>query len=132
MATNRRAAPEGITDNDKLMGLLSYIIAVIVPLVVLATESKDRPFQRYHAVQSLGITVFWVVAGVVLIVVTGCLTAASAGLLGPIVLLLSLCLSFLWLVPVALHIYWAVLAYQGQLFDIPSLSDFMRKQGWLQ
>lgn len=127
MATNRRAAPEGTTDNDKLMGLLSYIVTVIVPLIVLLTESKERPFQRYHAVQSLGIAVFWVAASVVVSILFIDLGTATGGLF----LLLAPCFSIIWLVPLALHIYWGVLAYRGQYFDIPVLSDFMRKQGWL-
>ena len=127
MATNRRAAPEGTTDNDKLMGLLSYIIAVIVPLVILFSESREKPFQRYHAVQSLGITVFWVAAAIVLSILFACLGTVTGGLL----LALTPCFAIIWLVPVVLHIYWGILAYQGQLFDIPALSDFMRKQGWL-
>ena len=127
MATNRRAAPEGTSDNDRLMALLSYIITVIVPLIVLVTEGKERPFQRYHAIQSLGVTVFWIVAAVVLGILFTCIGAATGG----IALLLAPCFTIIWLVPVVLHIYWAILAYQGQLFDIPALSDFMRKQNWL-
>jgi uncharacterized membrane protein len=27
--------------------------------------------------------------------------------------------------------YWAYLAYQGQIVNIPILTDFARKQGWV-
>ena len=63
-----------LADNDdRLIALLSYatqiIIPVIMPAIVLLSESsKKRPFQRYHAVQSLAFTVvFWallVLAGI--------------------------------------------------------------------
>nr|MBP6440007.1 hypothetical protein [Caldilineaceae bacterium] len=56
--------PEANSD-DRLIALLSYvtqiIIPVIMPLIVLLSESSNkRPFQRYHAVQSLAFAaVFW-------------------------------------------------------------------------
>jgi hypothetical protein len=51
--------------DDRLIALLSYVtqllLPVIMPIIVLLSESsKKRPFQRYHAVQSLALTlVFW-------------------------------------------------------------------------
>ena len=49
--------------DDRLIALLSYatqiVIPVIMPIIVLLSESsKKRPFQRYHAVQSLAFVVF--------------------------------------------------------------------------
>ncbi|NLE75176.1 MAG: hypothetical protein GX605_00295, partial [Chloroflexi bacterium] len=57
------AAERGAVDeNDKLMAAISYIVAVIVPIIILASESaRVRPFQRYHAIQSLGLSVVSVV-----------------------------------------------------------------------
>ncbi|MGC8787917.1 MAG: hypothetical protein ACP5Q1_10875, partial [Anaerolineae bacterium] len=48
-----------VTDTDRLMAALAYATQVIVPVVVpavmlLAEESKKRPFQKFHAIQSLG------------------------------------------------------------------------------
>ena len=74
-----------ITDNDKTMGLLCYLIGVLVPLVVLLSETgKVRAFQRYHAIQSLGLSAVWLVFGLILCVPFCALEAVSAvgGLLG--------------------------------------------------
>lgn len=121
-----------ITDNDKLMGLLSYVIWLIVPLVVLLTEAgKTRAFQRYHAIQSLGVLV---AAGIFEVVISlfGCLAtsvlgAVTAGLGS----LLGFCLLPIYLVPWAVSIYYGIRAYQGQYVEIPYLTSFMTQQGWL-
>ena len=33
---------------------------------------------------------------------------------------------------IVLTFYWAYLAYQGQYFDIPGLTPFLKGQGWLE
>jgi uncharacterized membrane protein len=121
-----------ITDNDKLMGLLSYVIWLIVPLIVLLTEAgKTRAFQRYHAIQSLGVVVAAVIFEVV-ISVFGCLAtfvlgAVTAGLGS----LLGVCLVPIYVVPWVVAIYYGIRAYQGQYVEIPYLTKFMTQQGWL-
>jgi len=47
---------EEITSNDKILGALCYLVW-IVAVVVLLTDMKERPFLKYHAVQSLALTV---------------------------------------------------------------------------
>ena len=43
-----------ITDNDKTMALLAHMLGLIVPLIILLSESKkNRSFQHYHAINSL-------------------------------------------------------------------------------
>jgi len=39
----------------------------------------------------------------------------------------GLCFPLLWLV----FLYWAYLAYQGQLFEIPLVTKFLQNQGWI-
>ena len=52
------AAPEG-TDDDRLLSMLAWLTMVILQLPVvsviqlLSANTKDRPFQRHHAVTSL-------------------------------------------------------------------------------
>jgi hypothetical protein len=38
----------------------------------------------------------------------------------------GLCVPVLWLV----FLYWAYQAYQGQMVNIPVLSNFIKNQGW--
>ncbi len=123
---------QAITDNDKLMGLLSYVIWLVVPLVVLLSESgKSRAFQRYHAIQSLGVLVVAVIFDVV-VSICGCLgSTVAAAVTAGIGSLLSVCLIPLFFVPWAVSIYYGIQAYQGKYVEIPYLTKFMTQQGWL-
>ena len=116
-----------INDNDKLIAALSYPIWFIA-LVPLLTEGKNRPFQKYHAVQSLVLNIaLWIIIMLlvcILSVVLGAVTFFLAGL-GAIC---GLCPMLLWLIT----FYYAYLAYQGKYFEIPVLTDFIVKQGWVQ
>lgn len=119
-----------VTDNDKLMAALAYATQVIVPIIVpavmlLAEESKKRPFQKFHAIQSLGFLVAAVVYEVLAVIVFTVLTVVSAGCLGCI-------LWVLFLVPVVPAFYYAWQAYKGLYFKIPFLTDFMVNSKWLE
>ncbi len=95
--------------NDKLLAALSYPIGFIISLIILLTDMKARPFMKYHAIQSLAINlVLWIVIGV-----TAPFTCGISGLL--------------WFVT----LYWAYLAYQGQMFVIPVVTDFLKGQKWI-
>jgi uncharacterized membrane protein len=97
-----------VTSDDKLWGLLSYIFTPLVPLIVLLMEDKkNRPFLRYHAIQSLA---FGVVMMITYVVVIGC------------------CLSPIYLVAA---IYYGIKAYNGEYVTIPFLTDFCKQQKWL-
>ncbi len=101
-----------ITSNDKLMAALSYPIGIVAIIILLVEDMKARPFQKYHAVQALAVNVILIVLSIVLgwTVVLACVPL------------------LLWLVT----FYWAYLAYQGQYFDIPGLTPFLKGQGWLE
>ena len=114
-----------ITNQDKTIAALSYIVGFILSAVVLLTkEMSARPFQRYHAIQALG---FWV-AVVLYEAVMGILACViSATPLAP----LACCLWVAFFLPVVPIAYFAYRAYLGEYFDIPFLTNFMRQQGWL-
>jgi uncharacterized protein len=101
------------TSDDKLWSALGYPIVLIAIIMLLMAEKKARPFIKYHAVQSIA-------ANVVLFVVGAIVSAVTLGIGG-------ICVPLLWLV----FLYWAYLAYQGQLFDIPVVTNFIKKQGWV-
>ncbi|HXF68652.1 MAG TPA: DUF4870 domain-containing protein [Thermoflexus sp.] len=115
LANIRKASSEEAGDQDRLMALLAYIIGIIVPLFILLTDMKNRPFQKYHAVQALvgqvALTVIFFALG--LIPIIGCITP----LLG--------------LAAFVLFIYYGIQAYQGNYFEIPTVTAFARQQGWL-
>lgn len=110
MAQEMGPAPGGeLTDQDKLMAALSYPIPIVAIIILLLEEMKSRPFQKYHAVQSLAINVvLWAV-----IVVTSPFTCGITAIL--------------WFIT----LYWAYLAYQGQYFEIPVITNFIKGQGWV-
>jgi len=128
MARNITDDP-GADDNDKIWSLAAYITQVIVPVIVpvimlVIDPNKDRPFQKYHAVQSLGFLVASFIYEILAGIVFSVLTAVTLGCLAAI-------LWILFLVPVVPAIYYAYLAYQGKRFEMPYLTKFMREQGWL-
>jgi uncharacterized membrane protein len=121
MAEEYTTPPAGdITDNDKLMAALSYPIPLVAIIILIAEDMKSRPFQKFHAVQALAVDI---VLGIV-IVVLGCILAALSFFLG------GLCGTgaiLLWLIT----LYWAYEAYQGKYFELPWLTEFLRRQSWL-
>ena len=110
--------PSGeISDNDKLMAALAYLIPFIVSAIILVSEDlKARTFQRYHAIQSLAVAAVAVIFSLVVCFVSSFLC----------------CFLMVLIIPLAGEIYCAYLAYQGQYFEIPVLTDFMVNQGWLE
>ncbi len=101
-----------INSNDKLLAALSYPIGLVAIIILLVEDMKSRPFQKYHAIQALGVNVVLVVLSTVLMLIpfVGCIVP------------------LLWLVT----FYWAYQAYQGQYFDIPGVTPFLKGQGWLE
>ena len=100
-----------LTSQDKLMAALSYPIGLVAIVILLVEDMKNRPFQKYHAVQALAVNIILVVLWIVL---------------GWTVFLACVPL-LLWLVT----IYWAIKAYQGEIFEIPGLTNFLKGQGWI-
>ena len=121
MAEDYAPPPAGdITDNDKLMAALSYPIFIVAIIILLAEDMKNRPFQRYHAIQALAVNVVLCAVVIVLGCILFALTVFIGGLCGFITPLL-------WLIT----LYWAYEAYQGKYFEIPWLTGFLQSQNWL-
>jgi len=101
-----------ITDDDKLWALLSWIFSPLVPIIVLLMEDKKaRPFIKYNAMQALVfIVVSWAVSAILSAVVIGC---------------------FVWIALLIYQIYLAIQSYNGNWVEVPVLTDFCKKQGWV-
>ena len=105
-----------VTDDDKLWGLLSWLpwVGWVLAIIALVIEpQKNRPFVRHHAIQSLAVNVVLSVLMIVLSIVT-----------------LGICALIFPLVWLAL-IYPAIKAYQGELIELPVITDFCKNQGWI-
>lgn len=100
-----------VTDDDRLWALLSWIFWPVAIIVLLLEDKKQRPFIKYHAVQSLALAVVgWVLSLVLSFVIIGCVVGV------------------VWVIYV---IYLAIKAYQGEWVTIPFITDFCKKQGWI-
>lgn len=110
--TNQDYSPD-ITSDDKLWAALGYPIPLIPIIALLMEEKKDRPFIRYHAVQSLVFNILlWVIIFIFSFVTFG---------IG------SICIPIFWLVT-----FWpAYDSYQGRYTELPVISNFIKNQGWI-
>ncbi|HOU16092.1 MAG TPA: DUF4870 domain-containing protein [Anaerolineae bacterium] len=101
-----------VTDDDKLWALLSWILAPLVPIIVLLLEDKKtRPFIKYNAIQALVVSVVgYVVSSVLSFIIVGCFVGVAV-LVYVIVL--------------------AIQAYQGKWVTVPVVTDFCKGQGWI-
>ena len=103
-----------VTSDDKLWAALSYVFAPIVGVIVLLMEDKKaRPFVKFHAVQSIAASIaLWIVSSVLSAVTLG----FGAICLIPLTIIVLL--------------YWAYQSYQGQMVNIPVVTNFIKSQGW--
>lgn len=111
---NQQFSPNDVTSDDKLWGLLAYLLTPLVPIIILLMEDKkNRPFLKAHNMQAL-------ILGAVEVVLSIILSILSMGILGcilPVVILV-------------INIFLGVKAYQGGVFEIPVITNFVRQQGW--
>ena len=110
--TNQPFSPE-ITSDDKLWAALGYPIPIIPIIALLMDEKKERPFIKYHAVQSLVFNVaLWVVIFVISVVTLG---------IG------AICAPLIWLIT----LWPAYEAYQEKYTELPGITNFIKNQGWV-
>jgi uncharacterized membrane protein len=103
--------PSDVTSNDKVWAGLAYVFPVIVPLIIMLMDDiKERPFVKAHHMQAL-------VWGVALYIISAVLSFT----------VVLACLSFVFYL---VSVYWGYKAYQGETFDIPVITDFVKSQGW--
>lgn len=117
-------AAGGLTDN--LAGLLCYVLGFITGVLFLVLEPYNRnKFIRFHAFQSLFLSLAWIAAWIVLSIIGGILMAAlpfSMWWLWSIVNMVIV-LAFL-----AVWVFLMIKAYQGQRFKLPVIGDLAEKQ----
>jgi uncharacterized membrane protein len=102
-------SPE-ITSDDRLWAALGYPIPIIPIVVLLMEEKKNRPFLRFHAIQSLALNVALYVLMFLL----------------SVTVVLAVCAPLLWLVT----LWPAYDAYKGNYTELPVITNFIKSQGW--
>jgi uncharacterized membrane protein len=102
-----------VTSDDKLWAALGYPIFIIAIIMLFMEDKKNRPFIKFHAVQSLALNlVAWVIT-----IIVSAVTFGIGAICAPVVFLLL--------------IWPAVLAYQGKYFEVPVVTKFLRGQHWI-
>lgn len=92
---------------------LSYVLGVISGIVVLAMKRSDE-FVRFHAIQSIGLSVMWIAGALFLTVIP----------------VLGLILSPFW--GLLMFVIWLVLivkSYQGERYAIPVVGKYIQEVG---
>ncbi len=99
--------------DDRLWAALGYPIPIVALVLLLMEDKREVPFLKYHAVQSIILNVaIWVLIAIVVPLTLG---------FG------AVCAPVLWLVT----LWPAYDSYQGNLTELPLISDFMKNQGWV-
>lgn len=107
---------------ENVAGALSYLLGPITGVAFFIID-RQRPFVRFHAVQSIGVTIVWVVVAVALMIVSTVL--GFIPILGWLVsALLSLGLA---VVGFGLWLWLMYQAYQGKTWEIPGLGSHVRR-----
>jgi uncharacterized membrane protein len=90
-----------VTSDDKLFAALSYALSPLMPIIILLmADKKDRPFIKAHNTQAL---------------ILGIITVVTS----------TFCVGILvWFY----QLYCAYKAYQGELIEIPLISNLVKSQ----
>ncbi|QQS32666.1 MAG: hypothetical protein IPM50_13555 [Acidobacteriota bacterium] len=107
--------------------LLCYLpvclISLIYSIIVIATD-KENTFVRFHAFQSLLLTVLYIVLVVAISLVGGVISAAVDSTIGSLFSLLSLVVIVGFL---GAMIFGMIKGFQGQIMKLPVIGDMAEK-----
>jgi len=116
--------------DSNLMGAVAYIFGWLSGLIVYLIKPEDK-FARFHALQSIFLSVaafvVMIVVGVVLGVILAVITIVTAGIGGLLSILLIPVMLLFWLVIILVHLFCAWKAYSGEKFMLPVLGGFAEK-----
>lgn len=102
------------------IGNLVCSLGLIYSIIVLVTD-KTNKLPRFHAFQSILLSVVGVVVGLGLQILGGIFAALDVGILS--LLLLPLILIFA-LAMIAAFIFAAIKAFQGEVYKLPVIGNF--------
>ncbi len=106
MADLSQYTPANISSEDKTWGLIMYLFPIMAPVTLFAMKDKlNSKYVHFHAIQCMG----WFVTALILSCVT-------CGIFGAVVMLGNL--------------FFAWKAYQGEMFEIPVLTDQLANRGY--
>jgi uncharacterized membrane protein len=116
--------------DENIAALLSYVFGWVSGLIFFLIE-KDSRLVRFHAMQSILLNAFILVAGIVIWIIVFVLFLISTQLPSIIGSLMGLIITLIWVVfSVGLLIAWImclIKAFQGQYFKLPVIGAFAEK-----
>jgi len=111
--------------SNRVLGALCYLLSPLVSIIVLIVDSlKNDRFLQFHAIQAIGFAVAVFVYSILASIVYTVGTTVTLGLAGCVLWVLFFLPAIPWL-------YYTYLASQDKYFEIPWLTAFMVRQGWL-
>ncbi|HEY0050331.1 MAG TPA: DUF4870 domain-containing protein [Pyrinomonadaceae bacterium] len=105
------------------LGNLVCALGLIYSIIVLVTD-KTNKLPRFHAMQSILLSVVGIIAAVVINIIVGIAVAANSGILATLGSLIYLVFALAMLAAV---IFAAIKAFQGQIFKLPIIGDLADK-----
>lgn len=105
--------------DENIEGALCYLLGFVTGIVFLLLE-KDNKFVKFHAVQSIAISLLLFVIGMIISAFV-MISFSTMWLFGGLYSLLSLIELVLWLVLM-------IKAYQGEKFKLPVVGEIAEKQ----
>jgi uncharacterized membrane protein len=106
--------------DENVAGALCYILGFISGIIFLLME-KDSRFVKFHAVQSIGISLALVIFNIIISSLYGIFSWSMFWLVATLSSLISLVALILW-------IFLIMKAFQGEIFKLPIIGDIAEKQ----
>ena len=107
--------------DENVEGALCYVLGFITGIVFLVME-KDNKFVKFHAVQSIIISLaLWIFNMVITSILFASFSYSMWGIIGMISSLISLAALIIWIMLI-------LKAYQGEKFKLPIVGDIAEKQ----
>ncbi len=107
MAEQAEQVDFDVTDDDKLWAALAYVFSPLIPVIMLLMDDKKDP-SLHQGAQCSGVDLG---------------PGSFDHLFGSCGHLVGVCTGFIgW----GIAIYWGVKAYQGEMVNIPVITDFVK------
>ena len=122
---NMNSGKSALGLDANLVAMLCYIanlccyLGLILSIITVITD-KTNKLARFHAFQSILLSAFGLVFGIVLNILNGVAIAADSGMLAMLIGLIGVVIGLGILVAL---IYTAIQAYQGKIFKLPVIGD---------
>ena len=122
---NMNSGKSALGLDANLVAMLCYIanlccyLGLILSIITVITD-KTNKLARFHAFQSILLSAFGLVFGIVLNILNGVAIAADSGMLAMLIGLIGVVIGLGILVAL---IYTAIQAYQGKIFKLTVIGD---------